>query len=95
MITQITDLNGTAAEKTQPLISPILALGAHRLSCLLVVDVGGRQIRTEDDLKNPSTTVHAQSPQLQRHHWVRRPTVDGASRKWAAKKWVTRPASPP
>ena len=43
----------------QSICSVHLRRGAWRLSCLLVVDVGGRQIRTEDDLKNPSTTRHA------------------------------------
>ena len=45
-------------------------------------------MRTEHVLENPSTTVDAESRELQLCPLERGPTVDGAARKWPAKNMV-------
>ena len=50
---------------------------------------------TGDDLKNPSTTVGAESAGLQLCPVRTGPTTDGAGVKCPGKKWVTSPGSPP
>ena len=52
-------------------------------------------MRTGSKIKNPSTTVHGESRELQLLLFNFLCNVNRAPYKWAAKKWVKRPDTPP
>ena len=80
------------AHHDQSTSSPSTAVAHDGHGASRVVDVGGRGIRTRTNLKNPSTTLPAESSPLQVHQRTRGPTTDGAARKWSA---VLRQFHPP
>ena len=72
------------AHHDQSTSSPSTAVAHDGHGASRVVDVGGRGSRTRTNLKNPSTTLPAESSPLQVHQRTRGPTTDGAARKWSA-----------
>ena len=58
------------------------------------VDVGGDRIRRRHDLENPSTTVDAESRELQRHHRLREASAKRASVRCSFTLSSQRPPGP-
>ena len=72
----------------------LLVAGCALPTALQVLQVRRRGRRTGTTLKNPSTTVDAKLPQLQRHHRVRQATTKRAAVRWSFNFLSQRPPGP-
>ena len=83
-----------AQEPHQSIQAMMLARVRRGQGGLLLVDVGGDKNRSRHDLENPSTTVDAESRELQRHHRLREASAKRASVRCSTRKDSQRPPAP-